>query len=540
MIKAYRRKTGSLGEYDKTSYLLAQKEWGPQRANRPAVLFEFKELDGAHPATNPRWLCCSSINGTRVVVDTINYKPLRAFPHIPLTVSTKVEGWLLEAWFRLDPALQAEDLIQRMPYAANHDVYKDRNVMNRLARRRGLFREEGRCLSWAKQMWTKNWDQFLIKEMTDNPDKSNSNSTRHLVDLTTARKKALKDETYAGGKYLNRAGKRALQGERKEQKQKEVEERRSKRDAEQVDEDLMEFMTKGNDKKVGKKTQVKSRKRKRTETQITRNTTTAQPEDHSTSTTVVDPQILLPHENIQSASHPRVGQPPAGYQNQTLQTAQAAQTADPQAKRYPAAPLMSGNQSRDRQGLYQTSNQHQMQPKSQHTTNHPAHPNLVISQEMQQFQARSGRSSGSAADTVVGPFYPPSYSQGRSRRSTSLPTNLTLGGDPLQNYTQSQLAPLSATVQHNIGGNETQTHPQLMNPYHQSNSMNANGQPNTYSFPSLPQPADYDPHLNSHLNAAEIICNHLPPHDPTLPQFCSLPVTESIRGAAVSEWRSLC
>lgn len=172
------------------------------------------------------------INGVRrIVIDVINNNPLRSFSHLPLTVSTKVEGWLQEAWFRMDPSVRAEDLIQRMPYSANHNVYKDRKIINRLVRRRELFRNEGRCLSWKKTTYEKKWDLHLIEEMHQKPNPADPNSTRHLKDLSSNQTLALKDETYVTGKHLARAGRRTLRGEERAKKNQGVQERRASRPA---------------------------------------------------------------------------------------------------------------------------------------------------------------------------------------------------------------------------------------------------------------------------------------------------------------------
>jgi hypothetical protein len=219
------------GEFDKTSYLHGQKDWGKNRDHRPAILFEFKLLENTHPATNPTNLTCLVNNVRRVIIDVINNKPLRAFAHIPTTVSTKVEGWLMETWFRQDPSLKAEDLIQRMPYTSNDNVYASRKFINRLVRRRELFRDTGRCLSWTKDIHTKKWDVHLINEMTATADPANPNSTRHLKDLNTEENKAFKDETYMSGKFHRKAGDKSLEGEKKKGKLQKIEGRKTGREA---------------------------------------------------------------------------------------------------------------------------------------------------------------------------------------------------------------------------------------------------------------------------------------------------------------------
>lgn len=81
----------------------------------------------------------------RVVVDAINNRPLKDFDNLPITISKKVEGWLLEAWERQDRKIDVEDLIQRMPFAANDDVWNTRKFSNALTQRKDRFRNRGRC-----------------------------------------------------------------------------------------------------------------------------------------------------------------------------------------------------------------------------------------------------------------------------------------------------------------------------------------------------------------------------------------------------------
>ncbi len=172
------------------------------------------------------------VNGVRrVIIDVITNKPLRAFAHIPITISTKVEGWLLEAWFRQDASLKAEDLIQRMPYTSTDNVYADRKLINRLVRRRELFRDSGRCLSWTKDTYTKTWDLNLLEEIKTNPDPADPNSTRHLQDLTVGETTAVKDTIYISGNHLKKAGGRQLEGEKKAQKLQKIADRKVDREA---------------------------------------------------------------------------------------------------------------------------------------------------------------------------------------------------------------------------------------------------------------------------------------------------------------------
>lgn len=193
-------------------------------------MFEFRKQDRYPPSTPKRMT--RHVDGVkRVVIDNIQNQPLRSFTHVPDAISTKVEGWLQEAWFRLDPSLHADDLIQRMPYKAEHGVYDDRKVINRLVRRRELFRDEGKCLSWRKATHLKKWDKALIEEMQGNPSPEHPNSTRHLQDLTPDETRTFKEATYLTKTYLKRGKGRLLQGERRRQKDRSIVDRKARRAA---------------------------------------------------------------------------------------------------------------------------------------------------------------------------------------------------------------------------------------------------------------------------------------------------------------------
>lgn len=232
-----------------------------------------------------------SIGGVqRTVIDVINNKPLRDFVHIPLTISTKVEGWLLEAWFRLDPSLRFEDLIQRMPFKPKHNVYKSRAVINRLVRRRELFRDKGRCLSWMKSSWTKKWDLYLISEMNSNPDTANPNSTRHLQDLPAEGTKSMSRIISETKEFLAKGNHRALKGERREEKDREVERTLASHPAKKIKAALDQVSNRG---MTTVQAPRKSRKSSSRRKQAVDNTTPAQPQQN------VDPA----YPNIESASH---------------------------------------------------------------------------------------------------------------------------------------------------------------------------------------------------------------------------------------------
>ena len=108
--------TKGLGPHDETSYEPSQKYWGPDRANRPDVLFEFDPPDAdakvSRTSAKPGWM----MYGGKVVLDH-NDMPLVDWPNLNATLSASVEPFRLEALFRIFTkaykSFQQEDLRAR-------------------------------------------------------------------------------------------------------------------------------------------------------------------------------------------------------------------------------------------------------------------------------------------------------------------------------------------------------------------------------------------------------------------------------------------
>ena len=166
--------------------------------------------------SDPELLLINDNNGiVRAVIDPINYRPLKVFANLPITISKKVEGWLMEAWQREDRTIRIEDIIQRMPFIANDDVWENKKFRNTLTQRKDRFRNRGRCLSWGMVCHNRKWDQRLQEDMNANPDWLKANTTRYLQDLTVKEERVLGAATLLSGKHQSKAGKNALQGQAK-------------------------------------------------------------------------------------------------------------------------------------------------------------------------------------------------------------------------------------------------------------------------------------------------------------------------------------
>ncbi|KAL8926113.1 MAG: hypothetical protein Q9172_001900 [Xanthocarpia lactea] len=96
---------------DVTAYMKEYRTWGPERVNRPKILFQYYPPDVAsHPNYDPEdWY-----DGERIVLGPDN-RPVRRWRHLPATISSRITGQEMEALLRLDRRSSMADLIARMP-----------------------------------------------------------------------------------------------------------------------------------------------------------------------------------------------------------------------------------------------------------------------------------------------------------------------------------------------------------------------------------------------------------------------------------------
>jgi hypothetical protein len=438
------------------------------------------------------------VNGTwKIVIDVINNKPLRDFRHIPITISTNVEGWLQEAWFRQDPSLQAEDLIQRMPYTSDHKVYETRRIINRLVRRRELFRDEGRCLSWKKTEWTKKWDLQLIDEMTRNPNNASPNSTRHLKDLTVGEKQTLKDQTYDSGEHRVKAGKRALRGHKKEEKVREVKERLAKGPIETpkatFDGDW-----------DAEQTQSDMGMSKPTNTPTIHNTTSRQPQQQITSSSLsIHDSTQILHQGCQSldprlkggvereAKHVQL--PKEDHRYPSLR-------ANPQAMGKAMMSRMSGRRP-DAQSVLHTANyQKFMQQPHQQSMNVATHQNVMGNRQAhQQFQSQYQHNShGGKFGGMPSMSVETSNPYGMMRRAFPHAPSSNFAEGPPNNEVRSQSCPVNQHSRQNGYVNQLQQ---------QSVPNNQNLGQNNIVNEYPPQSPATDPNLTYDWSPANLLYN---------------------------------
>ena len=118
--------------------------------------------------------------------------PIRAHQGLPLTISTKIEGWRLDAIMRHNPAITMPDIRARMLYGT---FRPDSSLSNRICK----DRKQMRILPIDRPSYEHDrnfWCLLLETEMAGRPRALAKNSTRCLTDFTTADLQFLIDVSY--------------------------------------------------------------------------------------------------------------------------------------------------------------------------------------------------------------------------------------------------------------------------------------------------------------------------------------------------------
>lgn len=123
----------------------------------------------------------------RMIVLDKDHRPVRAFPELNSTFSSKVEGFRLEALFRLNPAITSRDILARMPtevtvVRGGRQFIRAQCKPNALSMRRREFRGRNCMLSWTPREGSKEVKDYLDSLM--GPRLVALNSTREMRPLT--------------------------------------------------------------------------------------------------------------------------------------------------------------------------------------------------------------------------------------------------------------------------------------------------------------------------------------------------------------------
>ncbi|KAG7005127.1 hypothetical protein G7Y79_00021g049940 [Physcia stellaris] len=169
---------------DETAPVPGHEEWAEARNRRPDILFQLEPPEGGvQPAVGHAMMF--TYNGLRVI-DRHN-KWMRLWADVPVTVSSEIEGWHIEALQRRNPDLTIPDLQARMLDSTPYATTGTSTITNRSMR----FRKESFNVSWGiwrkQTRYTLDWLKALLPQRC-----LDENSTRCLTrDLSEEGKTAL-------------------------------------------------------------------------------------------------------------------------------------------------------------------------------------------------------------------------------------------------------------------------------------------------------------------------------------------------------------
>ncbi|KAL1984449.1 hypothetical protein VTN96DRAFT_9143 [Rasamsonia emersonii] len=115
---------------DMTAYQSGQSNWSI--TNLPAILYVLRPEDEHKTPRSEVPLTDFEVFGRRV----------RHFPFLPRQISSQVEGWRMEAWFRMDRRIRPQDFVDRMHPNCNVGVEE-------LEYRRKSFRKDFKVALWG-------------------------------------------------------------------------------------------------------------------------------------------------------------------------------------------------------------------------------------------------------------------------------------------------------------------------------------------------------------------------------------------------------
>ena len=203
---------------DITTFLELWRSWRLSRNDgwrgvQADVLYGFERNRYPIPDYTPGNL----IDDGRIVLDLDNH-PVKDWEELPLCLSSQLEGSDIETVRRINPAITLLDLRARMPRHTLTGPKKDKITplfgLTALGNRASRFRERNACPSWVERTGSDRLKSFVWSLMSR--DQREANSTEGLGMLTELQVAELKDQ--AKGKFLERAGSRALPEEERKKR----------------------------------------------------------------------------------------------------------------------------------------------------------------------------------------------------------------------------------------------------------------------------------------------------------------------------------
>lgn len=223
------------GMFDETAFHEAHRHWGPNRQDWPKITDDILNRLEREDYPTQNYDVGVMIDEGRIVLDADNH-PVKDYRDIPLTLSSEVEGWLLEAMWRLDSRIERMDWRARMPKQIQkpdgqlHELYGLSAISNRSTR----FRKAAGLVSWNERSGSKTINKFIMDRLTEAQQKNENFSGLSKEEQEEAKRPNK-------GQHMSRAGSRALSdAERLKREQKQKKWKASKLSTENLVEDSIE------------------------------------------------------------------------------------------------------------------------------------------------------------------------------------------------------------------------------------------------------------------------------------------------------------
>lgn len=216
----YPRERGS-GLYDVTSFLESQKNWGPVRdKNWASILYVFQNRENHK---DPSYELKNWKFHGKIIISAYDDRPMRRFRDLPDTLSSALHGRDMEAMKRTDPRIQQRDFMARMPlrHTTHAGTRRPLHSASSIGMRMTRFRQQEGMLSWIGRDGSQAIRNALWERLPS--DNKLANSIRGLEPPSVAEQLEIKKGNI--GKFLNRAGRRALTSEERARRQAIVERR---------------------------------------------------------------------------------------------------------------------------------------------------------------------------------------------------------------------------------------------------------------------------------------------------------------------------
>ena len=192
---------------DITSFHPNYISWGPERKDRPDILYQYTKNDHLSPTYTPEtWY-----DDDRIIIDLDN-RPVKKWLELPLVISSEFEGFMMEGIRRLNGNITIRDFRARMPKSIpkgsgvnTREVYG----LSTLGMRMSRFRLKACCIAWSDRDGGDSIKDYFDKLLPENCHAENS--TKNFRDLTAYETaKAVEPNK---GVFSSRAGSKALDEE---------------------------------------------------------------------------------------------------------------------------------------------------------------------------------------------------------------------------------------------------------------------------------------------------------------------------------------